>query len=62
LGIGFDKNTKGIANGPKIAPITPQKTALAPLFFAIKWHKTALTMNVPTSIARIICFYLKFSE
>lgn len=33
---GFEKQAKGIATGPKIAPITPQNTALAPLLLAIK--------------------------
>ena len=31
---GFEKKTKGIANGPKIAPTIAQKIVLAPLCLA----------------------------
>lgn len=32
----LNNNTKGIANGPNIPPITPQNTGFFPLFLAIK--------------------------
>jgi hypothetical protein len=31
-------NANGIANGPKIAPMTPQNTGFAPRDLAMKWQ------------------------
>ena len=42
----FDRNTNGIANGPKTAPIIAQNLVFAPLLLAICQRRNAHNMHI----------------
>jgi hypothetical protein len=48
------RNTNGMANGPKIAPITAQKNVFAPLLSAIPQRSHAHEMHIKEIIISIM--------